>query len=252
MTPAFYLPDGSLSTQAAVSLSQDRAFFRGTAPSGVVALQVSVDGGAYLTDPSLYVLAGVGFTIPNPLYEPDGLLLGSPYTRIAVRAILSSGAVTGAASFDCVRIAAPSGLAAPTGVILDPDAGGVTVRSPLKNPGATALNIYGSVDPEAGPWTLLGSSTAPVEALDPLPETAEGYTLSEVSATSWQVVATPDAGSPVELTIPGSLLTLTGTAQVVGATWAWRHDRTTMNSVDLEEPLYYRVAELAPSAATSE
>ncbi|NDJ13956.1 MAG: hypothetical protein EBY17_22625, partial [Acidobacteriia bacterium] len=75
----------------AFSTTIARKFVQGSLPEDAIDFQVSVNGSGYSSDPSLALWGDGSFTVPNPMYEPDGLVLLAGMNTISVRAIDPSG-----------------------------------------------------------------------------------------------------------------------------------------------------------------
>lgn len=69
-------------------------FFQGTLPDGTADVQVSLNGGAYSSNPDLITFLGTSFTYPNPAVYPNGTTLLPGTTTLRVRAVMSDGSVT--------------------------------------------------------------------------------------------------------------------------------------------------------------
>lgn len=91
-------PDGVARDVLAYSTTVPRQILRGICPEDTVDFQVSVNGSGFSSDPALALWGGGTFTVPNPVYEPDGLVLLSGVNTIELRAISIAGTVSGTAS----------------------------------------------------------------------------------------------------------------------------------------------------------
>lgn len=93
--PQIALRDGSGYTQNLVlSTNLDFITLTGTVDTSTVDLQVSTNGGAFVSDPTLVLLNGGAFTVPNPSSYPDGLPLELGVNEIRLRSIDILGAVS--------------------------------------------------------------------------------------------------------------------------------------------------------------
>ena len=93
--PQIALRDGSGFTSNLVfTTNREGVTITGKVASDTAALQVSVDGGAWVSDPTLIQLGLNTFTIPNPANYPTGFVLNSGVNTIRLRAIDIVGAVS--------------------------------------------------------------------------------------------------------------------------------------------------------------
>lgn len=118
-TPKFEGPDGVYREEFIFSTDISSRFFPGQISSDTVDMQVSVRGAAFSSDPDLINFEGETFIVPNPSAFPDGLQLFPGENTIQVKAILSSGEETAAATVQAnlsleadvkARVTAPSGI----------------------------------------------------------------------------------------------------------------------------------------------
>lgn len=97
--------DGSGTAQEIVfTTNRERIALDGTVDVTIVDLQVSLDGGNYVSDPDLVYLDGTSFQVPNPLAHPDGLSLDLGLNTIQIRAIDILGGVSAPAIARITRI----------------------------------------------------------------------------------------------------------------------------------------------------
>lgn len=84
----------------------------GTVSINTVDLQVSVNGGPFVSDPSLVALNGQTFTVPNPGSFPEGISLELGLNLISLRAIDIIGGVSAISTASITRIDQTEGLGA--------------------------------------------------------------------------------------------------------------------------------------------
>lgn len=94
--PVFFLLDGSgLTTGSLVFTTNRKAVtLTGSVSPLTVALQVSINGGAFTSDASLVEIVNNVFTIPSPSALPEGLVLSQGLNTIRVRGIDILGVVS--------------------------------------------------------------------------------------------------------------------------------------------------------------
>jgi len=103
--PKFNQRDGSSTAQEiAFATNRDHTELTGAIDVTIVDLQISLDGGPYVSDPDLVYLDGTDFRIPNPTAHPDGLMLGIGLNLIQVRAIDIIGGVSSPAVARITRL----------------------------------------------------------------------------------------------------------------------------------------------------
>ncbi len=103
--PQINLRDGSGTTQSLVlTTNREALFLTGTVDTNTVDLQVSVNGGAFVSDSTLVQFDGQDFTVPNPSSYPDGLQLELGDNTILLRAIDIVGSVSATSSAEITRV----------------------------------------------------------------------------------------------------------------------------------------------------
>lgn len=103
--PQFTTRDGTSTTSSLVlTTNRENIIFQGTVEPNSVDIQVSVNGAAFVSDPTLVTLDGVDFTIPNLSSFPDGLQLAFGNNVIAVRVIDIVGSVSPPATAAVTRV----------------------------------------------------------------------------------------------------------------------------------------------------
>jgi hypothetical protein len=119
VTPLFVLRDGSGTSQNIVfTTNRDYTTLEGVVDQTTVDVQVSINGAAFVSDPTLVMLDFLTFTIPNPTSNPDGLPLEPGENIIAVRVVDIIGGVSAPATAKITRVSdyANSITYIPTGI----------------------------------------------------------------------------------------------------------------------------------------
>lgn len=117
--PKFNQRDGSgTSQQIAFVTNREHIELTGTIDVTTVDLQVSLNGGPFVSDSDLVYLDGTDFRIPNPTANPDGLLLELGVNVIEVRGIDIVGGVSAAATAQITYVTQVDSVAqyVPTGL----------------------------------------------------------------------------------------------------------------------------------------
>ncbi len=141
-------PDGTLRDTVVFSTTVATRFFEGTVPSDAVEVQVSINGSGFSSDDTLIQWGDGTWVVPNPEYDPDGLLLLEGTNSIGVRAILPSGTVTPPTTTQ-VRLTTDADLgvvaSVPTNISVVQENNSVTVRSEeVTGTGFQGMNFYAS------------------------------------------------------------------------------------------------------------
>ena len=146
-------PDGVARETLAFSTTFARRFIQGTLPDDAIDFQVSVNGSGYSSDPALALWGDGIFTVPNPAYEPDGLILLSGANTISVRAINPAGVATPPATAT-IRLVSDADVViatAPTNVrVTQKDAVVVIEAEPSAALGFRGMNFYASTESGGG------------------------------------------------------------------------------------------------------
>lgn len=141
-------PDGLYRTTTEFTTVLERRFFTGLVSKDAVEVQVSVNGSAFSSDPSLVTFDDGNWVVPNPSYEPQGLYLLSGENTFAIRAVLSSGSTTPTAKAVLRLVsAADVGVVAtpPTNLSAEQADHKVTIQSePVSTTGFRGMNCYAS------------------------------------------------------------------------------------------------------------
>jgi len=102
-TPQILTHDGSYTSQLVLSTNRSSIQLTGTVSANTIDLQVSINGGAYVSDSNLVKLDGTAFTIPNP-DNLEGLPLSAGQTNILIRAIDLLGGVSPSATAQITKV----------------------------------------------------------------------------------------------------------------------------------------------------
>lgn len=147
-TPQILGPDGTLRETVVFSTTVQTRFFEGTIPEDAVEVQVSINGAGYSSDDTLVQWGDGEWVVPNPEYDPDGILLLEGGNTLAVRAVLPSGTVTPPAVAE-VRLVTEADLgivaSVPTNISVMQENNSVLVRAEeVEGDGFQGMNFYAS------------------------------------------------------------------------------------------------------------
>jgi len=156
-------------TSLTLTTNQDNIVLRGTVEATTISVQVSINGGEFVSDPNLIQVVDTTFTIPNQDVYPSGLPLEFGVNTILIRAVDLVGSVSSISTAVITRLENVdfSGTQIPTGIKVERHRDFVTVLAakpkPLQNLSqddqgnpvlvTTTLsdflgfNIYGSTSP---------------------------------------------------------------------------------------------------------
>lgn len=152
--PQVYGPDGVLRTLVEFSTSVVSRFVTGTVPEDAVDVQVSINGSGFSSDPDLVDWGDGSWTVPNPVSEPNGLLLLYGTNSVRVRALLPSGSTSPEAGATITLVSSSvTGIVAsvPTNISVVQGNGVVTLRAEASSPeGFQGMNFYASVNAGGG------------------------------------------------------------------------------------------------------
>jgi hypothetical protein len=147
--PQILGPDGTYREEVVFSTTLQTRFFEGTIPASSVEVQVSINGSGFSSDDTLIQWGDGKWVVPNPEYDPDGILLLEGLNTVEVRAIMPSGTTTPAASAQ-VRLVTESDLGivatAPTNISVIQQNNSVLLRAeqPSTTTGLQGVNVYAS------------------------------------------------------------------------------------------------------------
>lgn len=119
IAPQIALRDGSGYTQNLVlSTNLDHISLTGTVDPSTVDIQVSMNGGGFVSDPTLVLLNGAQFTVPNPNSYPDGFPLELGLNEIRLRSIDILGSVSSPSLASITKVSGAESLDVliPTGI----------------------------------------------------------------------------------------------------------------------------------------
>ena len=147
-------PDGVYRSTVAFSTTVENRFIEGTIPENAADVQVSIDGSAYSSDPSLVQWGDGTWVVPNPSFEANGLQLLPGNNLIKVRAILNTGSTTSAAVAD-IRLVSEDVVgvvaAVPTNISVEQNNFSVTISAETsETTGFRGMNFYASVSQGGG------------------------------------------------------------------------------------------------------
>jgi uncharacterized phage protein gp47/JayE len=128
--PQIALRDGSgFTTNLVFTTNRESITITGTISPDTAAMQIAVNGGAWVTDPTLIKLDLNTFTVPNPDNFPTGLLLDIGINVIQLRTIDIVGGVSATSTVAITRVSAIEviGTQIPSGIRLDRNRNTVTL-----------------------------------------------------------------------------------------------------------------------------
>lgn len=104
--PQIKLRDGSgfTTTNLVFTTNQDSVFIEGEVDANTADIQVSINGGPFVSNPTLVKFDLPGFMVPNPDNFPSGLMLDLGENTILVRVIDIVGGVSGTSSATVNRV----------------------------------------------------------------------------------------------------------------------------------------------------
>jgi len=159
--PQIKLRDGSGYTKnLEFSTNQETVVIEGLVDSSTADIQVSINGGAFVSDPTLVKFDLPSFVIPNQSSYPDGIPLEAGLNTILIRTIDTVGGVSGSSSVTITKVRQVDSLQVqtPTGVRVRRKRNSVdilasvpsqrysTIGAPL-NDNFRGFNFYGSTTP---------------------------------------------------------------------------------------------------------
>lgn len=285
--PNLLAPDGSETTNLALSTNQKSVVLSGFAEANTIDIQVSINGEPFKSDPTLVKLDGPAFTIPNVNSFPEGLELQIGQNILLLRAIDLVGGVSATSSALLMRVQAStqSDAVIPSGIRIHRKRGAVTIlvssRLPTDNPGFTdaltfrGFNFYASISPggSSGRFRINSSPVTEVAVQEEdVSEVAAAQAVFTPQGTFARTVVTLEDGfGDVLDVVSNTIVDVSGVVTDMRFTTslatyeledfvAFTHVRTasesdgTINSdqfadVEASEPLYYTVTALYFDAA---
>jgi hypothetical protein len=120
-------------TNLVFTTNEEAVFVSGTVDNSTAAIQVSVNGGAFVTDPTLILLTLNNFIIPNPSNYPSGLMLDLGENVIKVRTIDIVGGVSPISTVTVTRVVDIVNLltSIPTGIQVQRNLNTVTIQAAI-------------------------------------------------------------------------------------------------------------------------
>jgi hypothetical protein len=197
-TPQIALRDGSgFASTIVFTTNQELVTIVGTIATNIIALQVSVNGSPYSSDPSLVFLDFTNFTVPTLSAMPDGLPLDVGVNTILIRAVDILGGVSPPATVSVTRIlSADNTQLTPTGIKVERNRNSVNIL--VYNPTFPNVPNNGDLSTTSGDFQFRGfnvyASTTPAGVsgyfkVNPTPLTGPvsydeaDFTLDELSAS---------------------------------------------------------------------
>jgi hypothetical protein len=147
-TPQILGPDNVLRQVVVFSTTLDTRLFSGTIPESSIDVQVAINGSGFSSDDTLIQWGDGSWLVPNPAYEPEGLVLLEGQNTIEVRALLPSGSVTPPARAE-VRLISDASVGvtatAPTNISVNQNNNSVTIQAEeVASTGFRGMNFYAS------------------------------------------------------------------------------------------------------------
>ena len=182
-----YSPDGTLARTLNFSTTLQTRFFEGTVEMDAAEVMVSINGSGFSSEGSLIQWGDGKWIVPNPLYEPDGMLLLEGTNTIEVKAILGNG-TTAPSAKATVRLTTDEDVSlivgSPTNVSVEQNNNSVTIRAeaPESTLGFQGINYYASANAGGG---VTGYTRVNVSLV------ADGVPRQEVDPFATQTVDVP-------------------------------------------------------------
>lgn len=145
--PQIALRDGSgFTTNLVFTTNRESITLTGTISPDTAAVQISVNGGAWATDPTLIKLVLNAFTVPNPDNYPTGFLLDMGVNTIALRTIDIVGGVSATSTATITRVndLVVTGTQIPSGIRVDRSRDVVTLYAGLPTNNGSITTTFNS------------------------------------------------------------------------------------------------------------
>lgn len=193
--PQIEARDGSFTQNLVLTTNQKALFIAGTVAASTIDLQVSINGGPFVSDATLVRLDGTLFEVPNPASFPEGLDLALGVNTLLLRAIDLVGSVSAASSAQVTRVQSSTQFDSviPSGIRVHRKRDAVAIliskTLPTDNPAFTdqlefqGFNVYAST----APGGTTGSFKVNAQLLTDV--TAQEEDVTELTST--QTVFTP-------------------------------------------------------------
>ena len=154
LKPNVYKPDGTLTDNFVFRTTIAEKFFSGVLPENTIDVQVSIRGGAFVSNPDLIVFEDRGWSMPNPEVYPNGLELVAGENTIQVRCISTRGNTSDVLNIRAHLIQDNAILALskpPTNISITREHEYVTVRCEgITDPNIVGYNFYASTEAGGG------------------------------------------------------------------------------------------------------
>jgi hypothetical protein len=170
--PQIEARDGTYTPNLVLTTNAENLFVTGTVEANTIDIQVSVNGAAFVSDPTLVSLNGVAFSVPNQASYPEGLTLNLGINTIALRAIDLAGGVSPVSTAQVTRVQSvdQADQFIPTGIRIRRRRDNVDVlaAAPSNTEGTTldfrGFNFYASTSPggTSGRFKINGSRVTEV------------------------------------------------------------------------------------------
>ena len=142
-------PNGTFTTTLNLTTTIKNKFLNGTMPQDIISFQVSINGGAFSEEPVLSQWGDGEWVIPNPIYEPSGLILLEGVNTVKCRGITPSGGSTNIVEITLVLVSTDNvGSVAqpPTNISLTQKNNSVEISAePLISENLIGFNFYASL-----------------------------------------------------------------------------------------------------------
>jgi hypothetical protein len=155
--PQILLRDGSGTVQSLIfSTNEETIFIEGTIDVNTASIQISVNGGAFVSDPNLVSFVFQAFTVPNLTVYPTGLPLEFGVNTILLRTIDIVGGVSATSSVLVTRVVEDNipGTEIPTGIRVRRNRNSIDVLVAKPKP------ITSVIQDENGNYVLVTVNTA--------------------------------------------------------------------------------------------
>jgi hypothetical protein len=184
---------GGYTTNLVFTTNEESIFVNGTVDNTTAAIQVSVNGGPFVSDPTLILLTLNNFTIPNPNNYPSGLLLEIGVNTLQIRTIDIVGGVSPISTVSVTRVATITSISTqiPTGIKVNRNRNTVDILAsvPVTPSNTTTtvqfigFNFYASTAPGGTTGYFLINSTPVTTASTEYEQTTLATT---AFGTTWQ------------------------------------------------------------------
>jgi hypothetical protein len=169
--PQIAFPNGSGFTSALTyTTNSPSIFINGTVANTTAAIQVSINGGPFVSDPTL-ILRLDNFTVPNPNNYPSGLILNLGVNTIQIRTIDIVGGVSPTSTVTITYVASILNVAAqiPTGILVQRNRNTVNILAAIPATTGVVVNVIPAAPSDqlvttASPLVVPPTSTSMVTA----------------------------------------------------------------------------------------